>query len=122
MVFSSHVFVFYFLPLALLFYYAGPRGMRNFTLTVASYVFYAWMNPYFILLIAWSTVVDYCCGNLIYGHWRLLGPVTVQANGEPRASEAQRKLFVPVSLISSHELLFFFQYLLFAHGNQNARR
>jgi alginate O-acetyltransferase complex protein AlgI len=122
MVFSSHVFVFYFLPLALLLYYAGPRGMRNFTLTAVSYVFYGWMNPYFILLIAWSTVVDYCCGNLIYGHWRLLGPVTMQANGEPRASEVQRKLFVVVSLVSNLGMLFFFKYFMFAQENLNALR
>src|SRR5579863_2690673 len=106
MVFSSHIFVFYFLPLALLLYYAGPRGMRNFTLTLVSYVFYGWMNPYFILLIAYSTLVDYCCGNLIYGHWRLIGPVTINEKGEPRASELQRKLFVTVSLISNLGMLF----------------
>jgi alginate O-acetyltransferase complex protein AlgI len=120
MVFSSHLFVFYFLPLALLLYYAGPRGMRNFTLTAVSYVFYGWMNPYFILLIAWSTVVDYCCGNLIYGHWRLLGPVTVGADGQPRASGAQRKLFVAVSLASNLGMLFFFKYFMFAQENLNA--
>jgi alginate O-acetyltransferase complex protein AlgI len=120
MVFSSHIFIFYFLPLALLLYYAGPRRLRNFTLTAVSYVFYGWANFYYVVLIAWSTLVDYCCGNLIYGHWRLLGPVTVQPNGEPRASPLQRKLFVTVSLVSNLGLLFFFKYFMFAEENLNA--
>jgi alginate O-acetyltransferase complex protein AlgI len=120
MVFSSHLFVFYFLPAALLLYYATPRGARNLTLTAASYVFYGWANPYFILLIIWSTLVDYCCGNLIYGHWRFVGPVAEEPDGEPRASALQRKIFLTVSLISNLGLLFFFKYFMFAQQTANA--
>jgi alginate O-acetyltransferase complex protein AlgI len=120
MVFSSHIFVFYFLPLALLAYYAAPRAVRMPALTLASYVFYGWTNPWFILLIMWSTVVDFCCGNFIYGHWRLVGPVTTGLDGERRASDRQRKMFLVVSLISNIGMLCFFKYFMFAEENVNA--
>src|SRR5436190_11777456 len=29
-------------------------------LTVASYFFYGWWNPYYLLLVAYSTVLDFC--------------------------------------------------------------
>ena len=65
MVFSSHLFVFYFLPLTLLLYYALPRRWRNSGLVVVSYVFYGWANPWFALLMLGSTAVDYVCGRVI---------------------------------------------------------
>ena len=33
MVFSSYLFIFFFLPLALLGYYAAPKKLRHLTLT-----------------------------------------------------------------------------------------
>lgn len=120
MVFSSHIFVFYFLPFALLTYHAAPRALRMPVLTLVSYIFYGWTNPWFILLILWSTIVDFCCGNLIYGQWRWLGPVTVNPNGEPRASERQRKTFLVISLVSNLGMLCFFKYFMFAEENVNA--
>jgi alginate O-acetyltransferase complex protein AlgI len=120
MVFSSLLFLFLFLPLALVLYYASPRPARNFTLTVASYVFYGWAAPFFIVLIIWSTLVDYVCGNFIYGHWRLIGPVTRDECGKPHASEVQRRLFVSLSLLSNIGLLLFFKYFTFCQLNYNA--
>ena len=119
MVFSSHIFVFYFLPFALLLYYTVPRSLRMPVLTLTSYAFYGWTNPWFTLLILWSTLVDFCCGNLIYGHWRLIGPVTRDEAGEPRASTPQRKLFLVVSLVSNLGMLCFFKYFMFAEENLN---
>ena len=51
MVFSSHVFIFYFLPLALGVYYLLPHRGRNLSLTLLSYVFYGWANPLFVVLM-----------------------------------------------------------------------
>src|SRR5258706_6996548 len=59
MVFSSHVFLFYFLPLALGVYYILPRGARHLALTLLSYVFYGWADPRVLLLLIGTTVVDY---------------------------------------------------------------
>ena len=58
MVFSSQVFLFYFLPLALAGYYVLPRRGRNLFLTLASYVFYGWWSPWFVSLMLISTVID----------------------------------------------------------------
>ena len=71
MVFSSYVFLFYFLPIALGTYYATPQRWRQVHLTLFSYVFYGWWNPWFILLMLFSTAVDYGCGRLILGQWRI---------------------------------------------------
>ena len=65
MVFSSHLFVFYFLPLALALYYAAPRRAQHLLLTLLSYLFYGWANPLFVLLMLGSTLIDYVCGLVI---------------------------------------------------------
>ena len=69
MVFSSHIFLFYFLPLVLLTYFAMPRRGRNVLLTLLSYLFYGWANPFFVVLMASSTVIDYFCGLVISRQW-----------------------------------------------------
>ena len=122
MVFSSHFFLFYFLPLALLLYYVAPRGWRMFVLTACSYLFYSWTNPWFAVLIAWATLVDFACGNFISGHWRLpgVGPNESLPNGYVRAPRVQRRLFVTLSLISNLGMLGFFKYIMFAEDNLNA--
>ena len=62
MVFSSHLFIYYFLPLVLAVYYLLPRWGRHLGLTVSSYLFYGWANPAFLVLMLLSTTVDYVCG------------------------------------------------------------
>lgn len=59
MVFSSILFIFYFLPLTLLLYYAGPSRLRNLVLLVMSLVFYSWGEPVYISIMLFSTVFDY---------------------------------------------------------------
>ncbi|MBA3684295.1 MAG: MBOAT family protein [Planctomycetes bacterium] len=121
MVFSSHLFLFYFLPLVLALYYGAPRSWRMFILTLLSYGFYGWTNPWFIVLLMWSTIVDFVCGNFIYGHWRCPGfaaPITAP-DGQPAAAQGQRKLFVTLSLLSNLGMLGFFKYFMFAEENLN---
>ncbi|WP_248924203.1 MBOAT family O-acyltransferase [Paenibacillus hamazuiensis] len=65
MVFSSLIFLFQFLPAALLFYYVSPKKLRNAVLLAASLVFYAWGEPLYIFLMIFSTVFDYTNGLLI---------------------------------------------------------
>lgn len=59
LVFSSIVFIFYFLPLVLLFYYLSPSKLKNFTLLVFSLIFYAWGEPIYILIMLFSSINDY---------------------------------------------------------------
>ena len=68
MVFSSYLFLFYFLPAALLLYYAVPRRAKHVLLTLVSYLFYGWANPLFVFLLLGSTTVDYFCGLAIAEH------------------------------------------------------
>src|SRR5258706_10861064 len=63
MVFSSHLFLFYYLPLVLLLYYSVPLPRyRTGLLAIVSYGFYAWANPPWALIMFASTLVDYLCG------------------------------------------------------------
>ncbi|OPA73971.1 transcriptional regulator [Paenibacillus selenitireducens] len=65
MVFSSVVFLFYFLPFTLLIYFAAPRRWKNLALLLISLVFYAWGEPVYIALLLFSAVIDYANGLLL---------------------------------------------------------
>ncbi len=62
MIFASSIFLYYFLPLFLVLYYLSPKGWRTLTVALASYVFYGWWRPDFVLLMLFSTMLDYACG------------------------------------------------------------
>lgn len=68
MVFSSLTFLFLFLPLVLAVYYIAPRMLRNGILFLFSLVFYAWGEPVYVVLMLFSTVVDYVNGYLADKH------------------------------------------------------
>ena len=106
MVFSSHIFLFYFLPIALLLYYLLPftwRGfyVRNAFLTFASYVFYGWTEPWFVILMLVSTIIDFSAGKIIT---------------RPGATQTQKNLALIMSCISNLGLLGFFKYYMFTMG------
>jgi len=61
MVFSSYIFVFYFLPAVVFLYYAFP-WKRNVLLLCVSYIFYGWWDPRFVVLMFLATLVNYVCG------------------------------------------------------------
>lgn len=65
MVFSSVIFLFRFLPLFFLCYYAAPERMKNIILLLGSLYFYAWGEPVYIGLMFFSILVDYVHGRLI---------------------------------------------------------
>ncbi|HYG74961.1 MAG TPA: MBOAT family protein [Planctomycetota bacterium] len=116
MVFSSALFLFYFLPLVLTLYYAWshPRW-RTGLLAVMSYCFYGWANPPWALIMFASTMVDYCCGIALIrlaklqrdsnGRWPII------AADVPRTRPM--KLVLCLSLVSNLALLAFFKYFDF---------
>ncbi|PIE55878.1 MAG: hypothetical protein CSA34_06960 [Desulfobulbus propionicus] len=59
MVFSSIIFLFHFLPVALAAYYLAPPRYRNVVALVLSLVFYAWGAPKFIFVLLLSAAIDY---------------------------------------------------------------
>ncbi len=65
MVFSSNIFLFFFLPAVLLFYYLLPRSLRNAVLLVGSLVFYAWGEPVYIFLMLFTILLNYLSGLML---------------------------------------------------------
>lgn len=110
MVFSSYLFIFYFLPLVLALYYATPIKFRPLLLTLMSYAFYGWANPVFVLLMFWSTVVDYCCGLVIGREFE---------NQSKGGRTRKQKVALYISIISNLSLLGFFKYFNFGIDSYN---
>jgi alginate O-acetyltransferase complex protein AlgI len=59
MVFSSNVFLLYFMPVFFLVYFILPRKTRNYFLLLASLVFYAYGAPEFIIQLIVSTITSF---------------------------------------------------------------
>ena len=133
MVFSSHVFLFYFLPAAIGLYYAAPRRARHLILTLGSYLFYGWANPLFVVLLVFSTLVDYLCGLFLVGRgpvWlarvfaarrtaeQWASPLVALPADGPRSR--RQRLALIGSLVSNLSLLGFFKYFNFAAENVSA--
>jgi alginate O-acetyltransferase complex protein AlgI len=105
MVFSSHIFLFYFLPFSLLAYYCMPKRGKNVLLAGVSYIFYGWANPLFTLLMLVSTLIDYICG-LVIGLAR-------------EDQQRRRKIALVAAICSNLSLLGFFKYTGFAMESYN---
>jgi alginate O-acetyltransferase complex protein AlgI len=104
MVFTTHIFLFYFLPLFLAIYFSLPRAWRNLWITVASYIFYGWWQPWYVCLMMFTTVMDFIWGKVIT---------------RPGATEAQRKGAVVACVLTNLSFLGFFKYYMFAAGTLN---
>lgn len=104
MVFTTHIFLFYFLPLFLAVYFLLPRGGRNLWITLASYVFYGWWEPWFVSLMLFTTVMDFLWGRVIT---------------RPGASPLQRRLAVIACVVTNLGFLGFFKYYMFAAETLN---
>jgi len=100
----DHIFLFYFLPLFLAVYFVLPRAWRNLWITIASYVFYGWWQPWFVCLMMFTTVMDFMWGKVIT---------------RSGATEAQRKLAVAACVVTNLSFLGFFKYYVFAAETLN---
>lgn len=66
MVFSSLVFLCIFLPTVFLLYTLVPSlKFRNGLLIVASLIFYAYGEPVYVLLMIFSSLLNYICARLV---------------------------------------------------------
>ena len=101
MVFSSIVFLFYFLPITLALYYIVPKKIRNFVLLIASLIFYAYGEPTFVLIMISSIVFTYLYGILI------------------DKFRNKSKIFLVLSICTSLGLLVYFKYTNFIIKNIN---
>jgi len=96
MLFNSFQFILFFI-LVTVSYYCLPHKMRWVLLLCASYYFYMCWRVELIILIIFSTFINYLISLLIYRERK----------------EKQKKRYLILSLIINFGLLFFFKYALF---------
>ncbi len=101
MIFHSLDFVVFFIVVTAAYWRLPHRG-QNILLLAASYFFYGYVHPWFLILIASSTVIDY-----------------LAARGMERPPE-RRRLFMAVSIVSNFGMLGFFKYFNFFVDNLHA--
>jgi len=102
MIFHTWVFVVFFLivyPVYVLI--RGNNRAMNIWLLIASYVFYGWWNPLYLILLFGSSAVDYLMVELM-------------------ERSRRRKLWLIISLVSNFGLLGYFKYSGFITDNLNA--
>lgn len=103
MLFSSVGFLFRFLPVFMLIYLLMPESRRNLVLLLGSLIFYGAGEPYYVLLLVFSILVNYGLGRLILND-KLI---------------KYKKAVLVSALFFNFGLLFIFKYLDFVVGNIN---
>ncbi len=105
MVFSSLLFLFWFVPIFFAFYYLVPMRAKNLVLFIGSIVFYAWGEPEYLILILVSILANYLFGRLI---------------GREGAAKGIRTFVFVLALSFNIGLLVFFKYINFFIKNIDA--
>ena len=121
MVFSSQIFLFYFLPIVLGLYYLLPFKARTALIALSSYVFYGWANPIWAVIMFFGSSVDYVCGLLLLRLSKLPddGPLPPRLGPEVVRTRAM-KLVLTLSIVTNLGLLAVFKYTGFVAENVNA--
>ena len=101
MVFSTPLFLFYYLTLVLLVYYVTPMRFRNLVLLIASLFFYYWGEQAYTVIMLLSIGIDYTHGIIVH---------RCKEKGNDRGA----KLAVASSVVFNLAILFFFKYWDFA--------
>lgn len=103
MVFSSILFLLYFLPAFLITYYLVDKKYRNIIILVFSIIFYSWGAPKFIFVILGTTFLDF---HLVQWMSR-------------SKKQIQRRLMLLISISVNLGLLIYFKYSNFFIENIN---
>ena len=101
MLFHNWVFLVFFAVVYPVYLLVRRTPFRSVWLLIASYVFYGWWNPYFLLLILYSTSLDYFA---VRGMARF----------------GRKGWFLALSVVNNLGLLGFFKYAGFVTDNLNA--
>jgi len=104
MVFSSILFILFFLPAFILTYYLVPKKLKNIVILVFSIVFYSWGGPRFIFVILGTTFLDF---HLV--KWMAQSK-----------TERYRRMLLALSVSINLGLLCYFKYSNFFIENVNA--
>jgi alginate O-acetyltransferase complex protein AlgI len=103
MVFSSNIFLFFFLPIFLIAYFATPQKFRNYTLLLFSLVFYAYGAPDFVFLLVGECIINYYLVNAM----------------AKTGKTGRKKLLCGLSVFMALGLLLYFKYANFFVENLN---
>ena len=98
MLFSSLEFLYIFLPITVILYFISPRKLKNFSLLLASLVFYAAGEPIYIFLMLFCIATSYIFGFLCDG---------------TRHSKRFCRISLVLAVATNVSLLFFFKYFDF---------
>ena len=104
MVFSSTLFLFYFLPAFLLLYFAVPARAKNAVALLASLGFYAWGGLNFLALFLASVVVNFALIRAM----------------DAAPERGRKRLFLVLSIVLNVGMLFYFKYANFFLDNASA--
>ena len=104
MVFSSILFIFRFLPIAMILYFLTPNKYKNLTLLLISLIFYSWGEPKYFLIMVASIFVDYFVSRGIE---------------KSRNNKKVSIVLLSISIVFNLGMLFFFKYFNFFLENVN---
>lgn len=104
MVFSSILFIFKFLPIALITYFSTPKKYKNLCLLVFSLFFYSWGEPKYFPIMISSIFIDFFIAKKIEDN---------------RSNKTLCKILLLTSLVFNLGMLFLFKYSNFFIGNLN---
>lgn len=104
MVFSSIVFLIYFLPVFLFSYYMTKKSLQNYLLLGLSIFFYSWGAPRFIFVLLAVTAIDFYLVKLMFA----------------TEEKQRRKVLLAISICLNMGLLAYFKYSNFFIENFNA--
>jgi len=99
MIFTSYEYAAFLALVFVLYWTIRIRRVQNLLLLGGSYLFYGWIHPWFCILIATSTIVDYACG--------------LQMGRRPE----QKKRWLVLSLVVNLGMLGVFKYFNFFADN-----
>jgi len=105
MLFNSQIFIFIFLPIVLISYYGlhklGVHTLAKAALIIASFIFYGYNHPVYLLILLCSIV-----GN--YGAYLLL-----------RKIEKGRSVVATIAVVANIAVIFYYKYFNFFITNTN---
>lgn len=104
MVFSSLTFLYFFLPLVLSLYFISGKRVKNIILFLSGLLFYSWGEPFYVIIMIFSTLVDYTAGRIMDRYDN---------------KSKVRTLVLLVSVCMNLTLLSIFKYSSFLIGNVN---
>ena len=116
MLFSSLIFLVFFLPCVLFGYYVifrKSRRFQNYFLLLASLGFYAWGEPWFVLVMMLSICANFMFGLLVDKFKRGAGYADTPL-GQKKARAA-----LTLSVVFNLTIIFIFKYLMFTLKNIN---